>query len=68
MDLADELEREHGITASDRRWRQATSLVRASAVLDGRDVATPRDLSILAQTSNGVCASWRAPLHWHHRR
>ena len=48
MDLADELEREHGITASDRRWRQATSLVRASAVLDGRDVATPRDLSILA--------------------
>jgi MoxR-like ATPase len=48
MDLADELEREHGITASDRRWRQATSLVRASAVLDGRDVATTRDLSILA--------------------
>lgn len=48
MDLADELEREHGITASDRRWRQATGLVRASAVLDGRDVATPRDLNVLA--------------------
>ena len=48
MDLAEELEREHGITASDRRWRQATSLVRASAVLDGRDVCTTRDLSVLA--------------------
>ena len=48
MDLADELEREHGITASDRRWRQATGLVRASAVLDGRTVATPRDLNVLA--------------------
>lgn len=38
----------HGITASDRRWRQAMSLVRASAALSGRLVATARDLAVLA--------------------
>lgn len=71
MDLADELEREHGITASDRRWRQATSLVRASAVLDARTVATPRDLNVLAHvlwrtleeraTVGGVVAKFVSP-------
>lgn len=43
-----ELAREHGIAASDRRWRQSLSLIRASAVLDGRSIATPKDLSVLA--------------------
>lgn len=43
-----ELSREGGVVVSDRRWRQAMALVRASAVLDGRTVASPRDLSVLA--------------------
>ena len=43
-----ELARDKGIVASDRRWRQALALVRASAVLDGRTVAAPRDLAVLA--------------------
>lgn len=53
LDLGESLEREHGITASDRRWRRAMRLVRASAALDGRDRVIPRDLSILTH------ALWR---------
>jgi MoxR-like ATPase len=43
-----ELARGPAIAASDRRWRQSLSLVRASAALDGRSVATPKDLAVLA--------------------
>jgi MoxR-like ATPase len=45
-----ELARDCGVVVSDRRWRQAMTLIRASAVLDGRTAATPRDLSVLADT------------------
>ena len=40
--------REQGVVASDRRWHQALSLLRASAVLDGRDHVTRDDLEFLA--------------------
>lgn len=46
--IRSELSQESGITVSDRRWRQSLSLVRAAAALDGRTVAHPRDLSVLA--------------------
>lgn len=36
-----------GITASDRRWYQAMSVVRAQAWLDGRDVVDKGDLIVL---------------------
>jgi MoxR-like ATPase len=36
------------INASDRRWRQAMSLVQASAVLAGRTTVHSRDLSVLS--------------------
>lgn len=42
-----DLARKHGVRPSDRRWRKALGLVRASAVLDGRTKATGRDLSVL---------------------
>lgn len=45
-----ELRREIGklnIPVSDRRWRQALSLIKAQAWLSGRDVATDDDLEIL---------------------
>lgn len=44
-----------GIQASDRRWLAALALVRASAWLDGRTVASVADLSILA------CVLWDNP-------
>lgn len=40
--------REQGVVASDRRWHQALSLLRALAVLDGRDHVTRDDLEVLA--------------------
>lgn len=49
------LAREHGITASDRRWRSCVKVVRAVAALDGRLVAQPSDLLILAD------ALWNKP-------
>lgn len=45
------------ITASDRRWRKAMGLIRASAALDGRTVASRRDLSVLAD------CLWDNPTH-----
>tara|TARA_R110000824_G_scaffold23068_2_gene83341 strand:+ start:362 stop:1510 length:1149 start_codon:yes stop_codon:yes gene_type:complete len=49
------LAREHGITASDRRWRSCVKVVQAVAALDGRTVAQPSDLLILAD------ALWNKP-------
>jgi MoxR-like ATPase len=37
-----------GIIASDRRWRQMKSIIRANAFLNGRDVVNEDDLLILA--------------------
>lgn len=51
----DALAQEHGIHASDRRWRKAMKLVRAVAAIDGRQVATRDDLLVL------VDALWRRP-------
>jgi len=48
LDLKAQLEQEHGIEASDRRWRKCIRLVRAHAVIEGRAAATHRDLMILA--------------------
>ncbi|MEL6184497.1 MAG: AAA family ATPase [Myxococcota bacterium] len=36
-----------GVIASDRRWRKSVGLLKASAVLEGRDEAGPADLSWL---------------------
>lgn len=48
LNLRDELAKEHGITASDRRWRKAMKLIRAAAVLDGRLTADRRDMLVLS--------------------
>ncbi len=42
-----QLLRSSGISASDRRWHDAVSLIRAHAWLRGASVATPDDLAIL---------------------
>ena len=42
------LENDHGITISDRRWKSAMKAVQAHAVLNGRAVATVADLAPLA--------------------
>lgn len=42
--------RMEGIRPSDRRFRQSLSLLKASAVLDDRDVVTRRDLAILVNS------------------
>lgn len=55
LDLRDALAQEHGITASDRRWRKCEKLIRACAALDGRLVATRDDVMILASSL------WRTP-------
>lgn len=55
LDLRDALDREHGIKASDRRWRKAIKLVAAHAVLSGRVVAERADVMILADSL------WRTP-------
>lgn len=44
-----------GVPVSDRRLRQSVSVVRASAVLAGRETATFRDLGILG------CVFWNTP-------
>ena len=48
LDLKDSLAREHGIVASDRRWRKCVKLVQATAVINGRLVAEREDLLVLA--------------------
>lgn len=55
LDLRDALAQEHGITASDRRWRKAIKLVRASAVARGELTACRADVMVLAD------ALWRTP-------
>lgn len=42
------LEAKHGITVSDRRLRKLAKALRATAALEGRTAAEPRDLRILA--------------------
>lgn len=49
-DVADKLAKDNGITVSDRRLRQCVRLVQAHAALNGRDVATVRDLLVLADS------------------
>ena len=46
---------EKGVVASDRRYRQALSVVKARALLHGRDECETRDLGILAHVL------WREP-------
>lgn len=53
-DIRDNL-RQDGVIVSDRRWGKSISLVRASALLDGRDTVEPDDLSIL------TAAFWSVP-------
>lgn len=48
---------EERIVPSDRRWRKAVGLVRASAVLDGRTTANKRDLAVLCD------CLWERPEH-----
>ncbi len=55
LDLKDALASGPGITASPRRWRKCMKLVRASAAIAGRTVATTEDLKVL------VDALWRKP-------
>jgi MoxR-like ATPase len=45
-----DLAQKHGIAPSDRRWKQAIKLIKASAALAGRDYATGDDLMILADS------------------
>lgn len=47
--------RSEGITASDRRWKKALAIVRASAWLAGEKKTCPEDLAIL------VDSLWREP-------
>src|SRR5262249_18126715 len=47
--------RAEGIVASDRRWKKAIKLVRASAYMAGETQTTPEDLAIL------VDSLWREP-------
>jgi MoxR-like ATPase len=50
LDLHDALARECQIVVSDRRLRKCVRLVQARAALDGRAVASLRDLEILAES------------------
>lgn len=50
LDLHEALARECGTIISDRRLRKCVKLIQARAALDGRDVATLRDLEILADS------------------
>jgi MoxR-like ATPase len=47
--------RDAGFRVSDRRWRQCVSLIKASAHLDGRQIATTDDLECLEDVL------WRTP-------
>jgi MoxR-like ATPase len=40
--------KQRGITASDRRWKQAVKLIKAFALLRGGTEVTPEDLEVLA--------------------
>jgi MoxR-like ATPase len=46
--LRRDLERQKGITASDRRWVQCLRLLQAHALVEGRDAVEEDDLAILA--------------------
>jgi MoxR-like ATPase len=48
--LRRELASQHGIVPSDRRWRAAKKLIQAHALLNGRMVALPEDVLILAES------------------
>lgn len=50
LDLHEALARVCGTVISDRRLRKCVKLIQARAALDGRDVATLRDLEILADS------------------
>jgi MoxR-like ATPase len=54
IDIKDGLARQ-GIIASDRRWRKATKIVKASAFLSGSVETSPEDLAVL------VNCLWREP-------
>lgn len=49
--------REERLVISDRRWKQASGLVQASAVLDGRATTVSRDLAVLCD------CLWDRPEH-----
>ena len=49
-DCTEKLAKDNGITVSDRRLRQMVRLVQAHAALEGRTVATARDLLVLADS------------------
>lgn len=53
--VRDALAREHGIIASDRRWRRIVDIVRAHAAIEGRVVANDDDLLVI------VDALWDEP-------
>jgi MoxR-like ATPase len=53
--LRRDLEQQHGIIASDRRWVQCLRLLQAHALLEGRDVVEEDDLGVLAH------ALWSQP-------
>jgi MoxR-like ATPase len=46
-DIRHELAKDHGISASDRRWRKSIRIMQASAALDGRSVVRASDLGVL---------------------
>ena len=48
--LRKDLEQQHGIIASDRRWVQCLRLLQAHALLEGRDAVEEDDLAVLAHT------------------
>jgi MoxR-like ATPase len=53
--LRRDLEQQHGIIASDRRWVQCLRLLQAHALLEGRDAVEEDDLAVLAH------ALWSQP-------
>ena len=55
LEIRDTLAAEHGVTASDRRWRKIARVVRAAAVLAGRTTCRRNDLAVLTD------CLWRRP-------
>lgn len=49
LDIWDSLEIKSGLKLSDRRWAQCLAAVKAHAVLEGRTIATDRDLMVLTR-------------------
>ena len=48
MDLRNSLAKQHGVVASDRRWKKIVKFIQASAVLNGRTKANLSDLLPIA--------------------